>query len=129
MILLSEQKKLNPVDFTAKTQLRYPHSKLNWEYFLTFKIEFLLNDQEQTPVRFDQSQRILKPLSLEPKALKSIGLHKKTSPLTKNDFIKIADIINVNSALYPNSTTLSNKSPSPISFLENRFTPDLRLEK
>ena len=29
MILLSEHKKLNPVDFTVKTQVRYPHSKLN----------------------------------------------------------------------------------------------------
>jgi len=119
MILLSEQKKLNPVDFTAKTQLRSPH-------------KFLLNDQEQTPVRFDQSQRILRPISLEPKTLKNINFHKKPSPLAKNkegDFLKIADLLHVNSALYPNSTNLSYQSPSPISFLENRFTPDLHLEK
>jgi len=34
MILLSEQKKLNPVDFTAKTQLRSPHSKPDLGYHL-----------------------------------------------------------------------------------------------
>ena len=89
----------------------------------------MLNDEDQTPVRFDQSQRILKPLSLIPKSVKHINFNRKPSPKKEGDYLKISEIINVNSALYNNhhnSTKFSNNSPSPISFLESRFTPDLR---
>jgi len=97
--------------------------------FSDLQLEFLLNDEDQTPVRFDQSQRILKPLSLVPKSVKNINFNRKPSPKKESDYLKISEIINVNSALYNNSTKFSNQSPSPISFLESRFTPDLRFEK